>query len=65
MDTPPDLTDLDVYRRLSAMADDLEQMATAAITLVGETALKTAAQNVRGLANVIYEHCLGDDGLAH
>ena len=32
-----------------------------AATLIGETALKTAAQTVRGMASAVYEHSLADD----
>lgn len=60
------ITDLQVYKQLSATADALENLAAYAASLVGETALKTAAQSVRGMANAVYEHSLAaeDDAAA-
>lgn len=52
------ISDLDVYQKLTATADALEAVAAHAASLVGETALKTAAQTVRGMANAVYEHSL-------
>jgi hypothetical protein len=52
------LSDLEVYQQLTGAAENLEQLAMMAATLIGETALKTAAQTVRGMANAVYEHSL-------
>jgi hypothetical protein len=52
-------SDLDVYRRLVDTADELEALAVGA-SLIGETALKTAATTVRGMANAVYEHALNE-----
>jgi hypothetical protein len=58
------LTDRDVYLKLSAMAEELAQLAEATETYVGNAALVSAANTLSGTARVIYEHCLGsDDGL--
>ena len=54
------LSDLDVYQHLVRTADDLEQMAARTPSLIGETALKTAAQTVRGMATAVYEHSLSE-----
>ena len=55
------ISDLDVYQKLTATADALEAVAAYAASLVGETALKTAAQTVRGMASAVYEHSLTSD----
>jgi hypothetical protein len=55
------LSDLDVYQQLVRAADELEQLSAQSNTLVGETALKTAAASVRGMATAVYEHSLSDD----
>jgi hypothetical protein len=54
------LTDLDVYQHLTRTAAELDALAAASASLIGETALKTAAQTVRGMANAVYEHSLSD-----
>ncbi|WP_374470884.1 hypothetical protein [Phenylobacterium sp.] len=54
------LSDLDVYQHLTRVAAELETLAAASASLIGETALKTAAQTVRGMANAVYEHSLAD-----
>ena len=55
------LSDLEVYQRLSALASELERLAEQGASLVGETALLTAAHSVRGMAKVIYEHVITQD----
>ena len=57
MSTPP-ASDILVYQKLTAMADELEQLAVEGATLVGEAALITAAATVRGMANAVYEHIM-------
>jgi hypothetical protein len=54
------LSDLDVYQQLTRVAAELEALAAMSGTLIGQTALKTAAQTVRGMANAVYEHSLSD-----
>lgn len=56
-------SDLDVYRRLTEVADEFEALAETA-SLIGSTALTTAAVTVRGMAAAIYEHAL-NDGTSH
>ena len=60
-DSERTITDLQVYQQLSATADALDQVALYAASLVGETALKTAAHSVRGMAKAIYEASLAED----
>jgi hypothetical protein len=52
------LTDREVYQRLNGVADELERLAEHGASLIGETALLTAAQSVRGMAKAVYEHAL-------
>ena len=54
-------TDLDVYRRLSAMAEELDRLSGETESLVSSTALDTAAMSLRGVASAIYQHCLSQD----
>ena len=53
-----EITDIEVYQKLSQIADDLEAMAEHGATLVGEAALTTAVRTVRGMAGVIYQHIM-------
>ncbi len=55
------MNDRDVYLKLQAVAEDLIAASEQAQTLVGETALRTAASTIAGTAKVIYEHVLGGD----
>lgn len=57
-------SDLDVYRQLAAAADTFEAMAADA-SLVGGTALKTAAVTVRGMAQAVYEHAMSEENGPH
>lgn len=59
MPTPP--SDLDVYRTLSAMAEELERLAGENPSLISQTALSTAAMSLRGVASAVYEHTLAKD----
>ncbi|WP_395670392.1 hypothetical protein [Phenylobacterium sp.] len=56
MSRPPPLTDHDVHRHLARIANELRQLAEASGSLVGETALRTAAQTVDGMAKVVRDH---------
>jgi hypothetical protein len=59
MSQPP-TSDILVYQKLTAAADEFEQMAVDGATLVGEAALLTAAQTVRGMASAVYEHIMNE-----
>lgn len=58
------LSDLDIYQRLAAVAEELEGLAEQSGSLVGQTAAKTAAMSVRGMASAVYEHSLSADDAA-
>jgi hypothetical protein len=53
-----EVSDIAVYQKLSAIADELDQMASEGATLVGDAALTTAARTVRGMANAVYAHIM-------
>jgi hypothetical protein len=53
-------SDIEVYQKLSEIADDLEVMAARGATLVGEAALTTAARTVRGMASAVYQRFMAD-----
>jgi hypothetical protein len=55
------LTDLEVYQRLTGMVEELDQLASESVSLIGETALKTASATLRGMASAVYEHSLSQD----
>ncbi|RAK58855.1 hypothetical protein DJ021_03085 [Phenylobacterium hankyongense] len=55
------LSDLEVYQRLTGMVEELERLAAESASLIGETALKTAATTLRGMASAVYEHSLSQD----
>lgn len=59
------VTDLEIYQRLTAIAEELDQMAARSPSLIGGTALSTARRSLVGMADAIYEHSLtlaDDDG---
>ena len=56
----PTVSDIQVYQKLTATADELEQLAAEGAGLVGEAALLTAATTVRGMANAVYEHIMSE-----
>lgn len=60
--TERNLTDLEVYQHLTRTAEELESLAARGASLIGETALRTAAQTVRGMATAVYEHSLSQPG---
>lgn len=60
--TERNFTDLEVYQHLTRTAEELEALAARSATLVGDTALRTAAQTVRGMATAVYEHSLSQPG---
>ncbi|HVI31344.1 hypothetical protein [Phenylobacterium sp.] len=56
------LSDLEVYQHLTRTAEELEALAGRTATLIGGTALRTAAQTIRGMATAVYEHSLSEPG---
>jgi hypothetical protein len=57
------MNDRDVYQLLANVADELLGLSEQAETMVGQTALRTAASTIAGTAKAIYDHLLG--GEAH
>jgi hypothetical protein len=53
-----EVSDIAVYQKLTAIADELDQMAADGATLVGNAALTTAARTVRGMATAVYGHIM-------
>ena len=53
------MNDRDVYQLLANVAEELMGLSERAETLVGQTALRTAAGTIAGTAKAIYEHMLG------
>jgi hypothetical protein len=53
-----EVSDIAVYQKLSAIADELDQMASEGASLVGDAALTTAARTVRGMASAVYQHIM-------
>ena len=58
MNTKP-VSDIQVYQTLTAIADELDQLASQGASLVGDAALTTAARTVRGMAGAVYQHIMG------
>ena len=56
------MNDREVYQLLANVADELMGLSERAETLVGQTALQTAAGTIAGTAKAIYEHILGGEG---
>jgi hypothetical protein len=59
-------SDLEIYQRFAAVADEFDQLAAQGVSLIGGTALSTACRTLRGMAAAIYEHSLSmpeDDSL--
>jgi hypothetical protein len=61
MNSPP-VSDIAIYQKLSAVADELDSMAAEGASLIGDAALTTAALTVRGMATAVYEHIMADSG---
>lgn len=55
------MNDRDVYLKLAAVAEELMRLAEDADTLVGATALRTAASTIAGTAKAVYDHALGGE----
>ena len=54
------VNDITVYQKLTEIADELDALAAAGASLVGDAALGTAARTVRGMATVVYQHIMAD-----
>jgi|GEM_PF-894542 hypothetical protein len=52
------ISDLEIYQRIVAMADEFDAMSARGPSLIGGTALNTACRTLRGMAAAIYEHSL-------
>lgn len=60
------VSDLEIYQRITAVADEFDVLAKRGASLIGGTALSTACRTLRGMAQAIYEHSLAsseDDGV--
>jgi len=55
-----DVSDIEVYQKLTEIADDLDAMAVQGATLVGNAALTTASRTVRGMASAVYQHIMSE-----
>jgi hypothetical protein len=55
------MNDRDIYLKLAAIAEELMNLSDDTETMVGETALRTAAGTLAGTAKAIYDHCLGGE----
>ena len=56
------MNDRDIYQTLSMVADELMKLSEKAETVVGQTALITAASTIAGTAKAIYDHVMGGEG---
>ena len=52
------MDDREIYEALGAMVQELMALSEQADTLVGETALRTAAATLAGTAKAIHDHVL-------
>lgn len=60
------VSDLEIYQRITAIADEFDLLTKRGASLIGGTALNTACRTLRGMAQAIYEHSLAsseDDGV--
>ena len=55
------VTDLEIYQRLTAVADEFDRLAAEGVSLVGGAALGTACRSLRGMAAALYEHSLASE----
>jgi hypothetical protein len=56
------VSDLEIYRRFTAMAEELDRIVQQGPSLAGGAALDTACRTLRGMAAALYEHSIGQDG---
>jgi hypothetical protein len=52
------VTDLEIYQRLTAMVEELDNMFARGPTFAGGAALNTASRTLRGMASALYEHSI-------
>jgi hypothetical protein len=52
------VSDLEIYQRFTAIAEEFDQLTKRGVSLIGGTALNTACRTLRGMADAIYEHSL-------
>jgi hypothetical protein len=52
------VSDLEVYQRLNAIVEELDNLFARGPTFAGGAALKTASQTLRGMASALYEHSI-------
>ena len=52
------MNDREIYETLGAVAQELMELSEKAETIVGETALRTAAATLAGTAKAIHDHVL-------
>jgi hypothetical protein len=55
------MNDRDIYQTLSMVADELMKLSESAETVVGQTALLTAASTIAGTAKAVYDHVVGGE----
>ena len=55
------MNDRDIYETLSMIADELMKLSEKAETVVGHTALETAASTIAGTAKAVYDHVVGGE----
>jgi hypothetical protein len=58
------VSDLEIFQRFTAIAEELDALSARGPTFVGGAALETASRTLRGMAMAIYEHSISaaDDG---
>jgi hypothetical protein len=54
------VSDLEVYQRLVAAADEFDRLFAQGVSVVSGAALNTACRSLRGMAQALYEHSLGE-----
>jgi len=55
------VSDLEIYQRLSAVAEEFDRLTAQGVSLIGGVALGTACRSLRGMAAAIYEHSLAGE----
>jgi hypothetical protein len=54
------VTDLEIYQRFTAMVEELDGLFARGASTAGGAALHTASRTLRGMASVLYEHCISN-----
>jgi hypothetical protein len=52
------VSDLEIYQRLMAIADELQGLRSRGVSFVGGATLDTASRTLLGMAQAVYEHSL-------